>query len=73
MLSYSPNEPKGLKHVDVFLQNAVWECHKNVQLVDGPIEVDGDGNKGGNCLPPDNKSKSVKKISAIFLFKATGN
>ena len=55
------NKPKRLLHVDVFRENTVEEGGQDVELVNWPVKVCGDGDQNPYRLPPDNRGKGVEE------------
>ena len=64
------NEPKWLKHVHIFVEDAIKEGGEDVELVDRPIEVGGDGEKKSNGLPSDYWCECIREVFTVFLFEA---
>lgn len=71
MFCSSSNKAKRLVHVDIFRQDAIKKSCQDIEFMNCPVEIGGDGNENPYCLPPDHWSESVEEVHTVFMLEAS--
>lgn len=62
-----------LFYVDLLSQISVEKHIGHIQLVDEPIDIDGNGQQKMNSCDFDHRAESFMEVNALLLVKALGN